>query len=130
MDAIVRLLMVSAIRALSPVLMPVDYAFRRLVRDLRGNGWICIEGKIHSVKSDFREPFWVAEFSYNYTIHGEYYSGYDQREFAREHTLDEYAGFFRSGTPITVRVKPTNYQVSFIEDLYSRESAYERMRMK
>src|SRR5215475_613200 len=119
MDALARFLAVLLARLIGPVLMPLDYGLRRLWRSMRGNGWLTIDGKIHSVRTEQQEAFWMAEFSYYYSVNGEFYSGYDQKQFARERKMDEYVTLYQPGTTIIVRVKPRNQQVSFIEDLYS-----------
>ena len=128
MDSLIRLLVVLVARLFAPILMPIDYGLRRLWRSLRRNGWLSIDGKIHTVRTEQKEAFWIAEFSYYYSVEGEFYSGYDQKQFARERTMDDYLALFKPGTPITVRVKPRNHQVSFVEDLYSEQSIFARLK--
>jgi hypothetical protein len=41
-------------------------------------------------KDGTARAFWMAEFSYYYSVEGEFYSGYDQKQFARERKMDEY----------------------------------------
>src|SRR5215510_4083345 len=128
MDSLIRLLFVLAARLSAPLLIPIDYGLRRLWRSLRGNGWLAIDGKIHTVRTEQKEAFWIAEFSYYYSVEGEFYSGYDQKQFARERKMDEYVALYQPGTTIIVRVKPRNHQVSFIEDLYSDQPIYARLK--
>ena len=94
---------------------------QRRIQVIGSTTWPMADGKIFGgavQRDDLRG--WAAELTYSYTALGEYYSGTFLRGFRRRKNAEAFLERFPGQTPIPVRYKAENPQVStlLLSDLH------------
>jgi hypothetical protein len=86
---------------------------QRRINVIGSTAWPIADGKVFgcAVQRDDLQG-WVAEITYSYVAFGEYYSGTYRRGFRRKRKAEAFRGRFPGTTPIPVRYKAEQPEVS------------------
>lgn len=90
------------------------YRFIKRRLELAGStSWPMADGKVFDGRVEQSEvQGWAAELTYSYSALGDYYSGTFSKTFLRKNSAEAFLQRFPRGTPIAIRYKAEDPQVS------------------
>jgi hypothetical protein len=114
MDVVLRFLLNALVPYIGRPFVNGDFAVAEWWRRQQSNGWPIVSGHVQNAQIYFKDPLWVTELSYSYSVNGEFYAGYIGRHFARERDADEYLERFPIGMAVFIRHKTNKPEVSLL----------------